>query len=525
MSDRWSASRPVGDVDWSDEEDTSVELPVGYLPDGLVTIRYLWDAVRRHVRLWVTIALAGLLVGALTHVVLPPPNVAATKLLLTHAPGDDPLQAVATDVQLAHTRTVADRVIDRVGLDEPVVELLERYEVTQVTDRVVEITVEAPSNAEAKLVADVIAATFLEFRLQQVRVQRRPIKADLSTAQAGLDRLREQLAEPVREGDPAALARIGRAEEKVAGLRQRLGEQQAAVTAVGTSKVLDPAAVVPPSRLKDLALDVATGLAGGLVLGLGLVVLRALVSDRVWRRRAIAESLGARVVLTPSLLGRRTWWRLLPRRLTSHRRADLEQERQRATRYVRGLLSVAQGGTPTVTFVAVSDERAAASLVADVVAQLAGTEGKVLAADLSGRRWLARELASEADTDVDVYAPGATDRQPAGFALPDDEDTTADLDGLGDSWDRADLVVAFTDVSFQRGLDHLRSWSAQAVAVVSAGACTATRLRTTGELLELAGVHLVSAIVLGGDRTDETAGVPVDVPAPAVAASQWTRAR
>ena len=92
----------LDDAGWEDTEPVSAdERATGYLPDGLVTLRYLWDAVRRHAGLWLATALVGMLAGIAFPFVLPPPAVATTKLLLTHRSGDDPAQAIATDVRLA----------------------------------------------------------------------------------------------------------------------------------------------------------------------------------------------------------------------------------------------------------------------------------------------------------------------------------------------------------------------------------------------------------------------------------------
>ena len=70
-------------------------------------------------------------------------------------------------------------------------------------------------------------------------------------------------------------------------------------TMIGGSKVLDPASPVPPhSRLKHLLLYAGGGLIIGLILGMGIVVLRALLSDRLRRRDDVAHALGAPVKLS-----------------------------------------------------------------------------------------------------------------------------------------------------------------------------------------------------------------------------------
>ena len=67
----------------------------------------------------------------------------STRLLLTHRDGEDPAKAMATDVSLATTHTVAQRVIDLLKLPETPDDLLKQYTATALTDRVLEIKVGA----------------------------------------------------------------------------------------------------------------------------------------------------------------------------------------------------------------------------------------------------------------------------------------------------------------------------------------------------------------------------------------------
>ena len=72
------------------------------------------------------------------------------------------------------------------------------------------------------------------------------------------------------------------------------------------SEVLDAAAPLPHSgRLKLAILYAATGLVAGLALGLGIVIVMALVSDRLRRRDDVAHALGAPVNLSVGSVPRR----------------------------------------------------------------------------------------------------------------------------------------------------------------------------------------------------------------------------
>ncbi len=146
------------DPGWTDDDGLFVDEPsTAFPPDSLVTFRFLRDAVRRHLRIWVVLAVVGLLGGLGSTYALPQPQVSSTRLLLTHKEGEDPAKAMATDVSLASTHTVAQRVIDLLQLPESPDDLLKRYTATPLTDRVVEIKVQAETSDQASKQATVVA--------------------------------------------------------------------------------------------------------------------------------------------------------------------------------------------------------------------------------------------------------------------------------------------------------------------------------------------------------------------------------
>lgn len=516
MKETCSAPQRAAGLGWPDDEDAADERPVGYPPDGLVTLRYLWDAVRRHARLWGGLALAGLLLGAVAPVLLPPPGEATTKLLLTHRPGDDPAEAIATDVQLASTRSVAVRVVNQLKLAETPDEVLKQYTVAAPTDRIIEISVSARSDAEATTLAATVADTFLSFRMEQVEAQQGPVRSELAVAQARVDRL-EKKAPKNQYGEVRSSPKREQARAAAARLQERLTELRTAAAVMDSSRTLDPATPVRRSAVKTVVIYLGAGLAAGLAAGLGLVIVRALVSDRLWRRQAIAAALGTRVTLSLGKVGggrRRDWWRPRAWLPSSRARTDL----QRAVRHLRSLVFWPQTKKPTLAVAAVGDVRAAATVVAALASSFAEKGKVVLVADLSGRRLLAAELdvsvpgTSRAETDgpgaIDVHVPEPGAGPPEGLRQGGDR-RTGDR-ALAGAWDRADLVLTLVDLSPALGAEHLSSWAARAVVAVTAGRATATRINTTGEMIRLSGVRLDSAILLGTDETDETAGLPAD---------------
>ena len=79
---------------------------------------------------------------------------------------------------------------------------------------------------------------------------------------------------------------------------------QSLTAALENSQVLN-VTPLPYSKKKNLVTYGAIGLIGGLALGLAIVVVRALVSDRLRRRDDIAYALDAPVKLSVSTLGAR----------------------------------------------------------------------------------------------------------------------------------------------------------------------------------------------------------------------------
>ena len=61
------------------------------------------------------------------------------------------------------------------------------------------------------------------------------------------------------------------------------------------------------------------------------------------------------------------------------------------------------------------------------------------------------------------------------------------------------------DPSF--GGEHLATWATSAVVVVTAGRSSWTRIHAVGEMIRLAGTSLISAVLVGADKTDESLGV------------------
>jgi hypothetical protein len=72
------------------------------------------------------------------------------------------------------------------------------------------------------------------------------------------------------------------------------------------------------------------------------------------------------------------------------------------------------------------------------------------------------------------------------------------------------LTLASLDASI--GGEHLATWATTAVAVVTAGKSTATRIHAVGEMIRLAGTRLAAAVLVASDDADESLGVIGSLP-------------
>ena len=71
----------------------------------------------------------------------------------------------------------------------------------------------------------------------------------------------------------------------------------------------------------------------------------------------------------------------------------------------------------------------------------------------------------------------------------------------------ADVLLTLATPDPSVGGEHLATWAPAAVAMVTAGRSSWTRIHAVGEMIRLAGMRLVSAVLVGADKTDESLGV------------------
>ncbi|MGW7685865.1 YveK family protein [Kribbella sp. NPDC054772] len=505
---------------WADDDGLfDNERSTSFPPDALVTFRFVRDALRRHLRIWLVFALVGLALGLASTVTVRAASTSQTRLLVTHRDGEDPAKAMATDVTLATTHTVAQRVIDLLKLPMTPDDLLKEYNAAGSTDRVMQITAKAKTDAESSRLATAVAQVFLVYRKQQIALQDAPMQQDLTAANddvAAAERaVRAAGDDPNDMQRPNSVAgtRLAAARERQQYVRQQLLDEQVQTSRMNSSRILDVAAPVPVSEKRTIVINAGTGLIAGLFLGIAFVIVRALISDRLWKRQDIAHALGARVRL--SIARPRRW---LPGR---NKVGSGRHENQLIVQHLDHRIFWGERPTPALTVVGVDDLHTCALAVASLAVSLADDGKRILVADLTESGRLARMLGvkaygthesrfSQPDRRIDVHLadPAAGPAEGPYLRLSDSSRPAhSDNVALDASWEVADVVLSLSTLTPELGADHLATWASHAAVVMTAGQCTATRIQATGEMLRLAGLEISTAIVLRPDRTDESVGV------------------
>jgi capsular polysaccharide biosynthesis protein len=519
MTGQWRAEEPGTEVGWSDDDELygTDERSEGYPPDRLVTLRFLRDAVRRHALLWIGVALIGLAAGTAVPFVAPPARESSAKLLLTHREGENPEAAMATDASLVTTRTVAELAIKRLNLTDSPDELLKRYSATAQTDRVLQIDTKAPTSAEATALAGALADVYLSFRKAQVAAQEKPLQADLTVAKGSVRRaeaaLRAAGGDPNDPSAPASvqLTRLNQAKETQRYIEQQILDQQVAASRMSSSRLLDEAAPVPQSARHTQMVSSGSGLIAGLFLGIGFVIVRAMISERLWRRQDVAHALGAPVRLSVGR-PRRRWLRPSIRLL---RRP--EPNLRPVIRHLGMTTDSDDALKPALAVVSVDNTDECALVIASLAVALAGHDRRVLVADLTDTGDLAATFGVKkpgtyeaqvkgAALPLNVYRPVSGTGALEGRHLQDWDAGSPDDRALHAVWVASDVVLTLATLTPALGADHLRAWSSRVAVVVTAGRSTVTKLHATGEMIRLAGLRLESAVLIGSDRRDDSLG-------------------
>ena len=496
---------------------------------GLVSLGFIKVAIRRSARFLFVMAAVGLLGGFGYYLKSPPSYQASASLLLTLSPYENNLTAPVDNQAIAETSAVAELAVQKLGLHETASKFLNTYLAESVTDGLMNITASAPSPSQAVLYANTVGNAFLEFRadqqheqdnlvLQSLEVQVNQAKQRVNSINAQLSQLPSQPTSPTQESQISKL-RVEQtsAATALSGLQAAVTENQTTTgaqltAALDNSRVLN-VTPLPYSKKKKLITYGAIGLVGGLALGLTIVIVRALVSDRLRRRDDIAYALDAPVRLSVSTLGaRRT---LTPR---PGRAAKRDLDMQRVIAHLHSAVPRSAQVPASLAIVAVDNGPVVAQAVVALVTSYASQGAQVIAADLSSGAYLAHlsgvkgpgvQAVSRNGVNFMVAVPDRDDPMPIG-PLP----SVASSAGLAQAGHAlvasdvsADLLLTLVTLDPALGGEHLATWAANAVVVVSAGQSSVARIHGVGEMVRLAGTRLDSVVLIGADKRDESLGL------------------
>lgn len=518
-ADPWTA-----DDFTTDPEYRTVDRAAAFTNLGFITA-----ALKRKAWVWCAIAVFGLLVGYGMYTKYPPAYQATTSVLLTNNPNLDVTQ-IQTDATLAQSTAVAGSVVNQLGLHESVAGFISSYTVTPVGEQVLVLTVGAPSNNEAIRRANALAANFLQFRAKMLQAQQQLetslLNQQISQARQQLISLDKQIsqvsAQPTSGSQQANLKKLqaqrNDASDTLTATQAKAIDTLATtqlITAamVKSSQILNAATVTPHGFKTSKAFYLAVALIGGLAIGIIVVIIGALVSDRLRRRDDIAEAIGAPVRLSVGPVGGKRWLPRLGKR-AARRTLDLT----RITAHLRSVLPPNSRGPRCLAVVALDNAEVVARAVVSLASSSASQGKRVVVADLSDGTHAARLLGvkrpgvhevSAKDADLVVAIPDRDDIAPAGplASRASQADHLQVNPQLATAYDSANLLLTLATLNPAAGGDHLATWTTDVVVVVTCGQSSSTRIRAAGEMIRLAGTRLVSVIVVGADKSDESLGI------------------
>jgi capsular polysaccharide biosynthesis protein len=524
-------SRPV-ERDWAfgglEAESVSLGPDQGAVSDPFVSfinLGFIGAALRRGVAVWLTLALVGLAGGLGALVALPPAQKAMTELFLQGPTDTVAGQQIADDQSMIESPALAAEAISRMHLQEAPAVLLKDYSATVVTNQILTITVKAKTAATAIREANELANTFLAYQAAQLnnvnQLSKDSDQQSIASAQGAQDALGHRI--DVLKANPAtahsadlktlesqyseAASALSLLESTV--VSTEAANQTQAANIIAGSQVLDRAAIVKQSKVKNLLLYVGGGLIAGLVIGMAIVVVGALVSDRLRRRDDVARILGSPVRFS---VGRIRTSRWLPGRrgmaLSRHR------DVQRIAAHLGNAVAHNTSGPASLAVVPVDDPQIPAVSLVSLAVSCAQQGLKAVVADMCTGAPAARLLKATEPGVQEVSARGTTltvirpENDYAQIAGPLRKPRWARVpEPVAKACESADVVLVLATVDPALGADYLAGWVTSAVAMVTAGRASAQRVFAVGEMMRLAGLEFVSAVLVGADKSDESLGV------------------
>ncbi len=488
--------------------------PLHLVGGRLVSLHQLMSALRRRRRLWLALALIGLVIGAGYHGVVPVKYSAGTTLYLAHPAGTDSTVVAQNDLAMLDTAAVGRQAIALLGpagKGLTPTKLLGKTPGVVTSGNVLTVTISGPTPVAAVRRSNAVAQAYLAFRANLYTAQNTDFvtasNKQISKLQAEVATLDGRIAASPTPSSP----QVSNLEsERAAATTQISALQQSIVqgdlntlSVVKGSRVITPATAATGSQKKAILLDGLTGLGAGLAVGLGIVVVAVALSDRLRRREDVATLIGAPVDLSVGRVRRRGKGRHSLMALSASDEVDVRM----VTQYLEDQLGP-RGSTSTELVVAVDDAALPAAALLAVARTLAGEGEQVVVVDETATRVIARSLATAEPGLYRLSLGGGLDarllvpphRWEAGGegAAPGEDAPIAGADAV--------LVIASVDPAI--GAWHLSQWGSEAVLSLTAGASSTHSIAAVRELLEAAGIQVRSAVLVGADPDDESSGLP-----------------
>lgn len=293
------------DLAWTIEDDRDAELTDAPRP-LLSTWHYLRHSLRRGWRTWVGLAVLGAVLGLAAVVLVPPGSTATVTLLMAHPPDIEGPEGRDMDVSLLSTREVADRTVKALGLDLTPEAFRATVSVEPITTEILTLAVSGPDDASAMVRAQELVTQYLAYRSTTLSSRQAGFIAGQKSRIASmqqqvqvLTKQYDQLSELGADGQGPAFEVL----QRRADLNTQITSAQKAIedatlqtsAAIDSTHVIDPVHAVQSSTKKAMVLAVSSGLLAGAALGVGIVLFRALVSERLRRRREVGIALSSPV--------------------------------------------------------------------------------------------------------------------------------------------------------------------------------------------------------------------------------------
>jgi len=489
---------------------------------GLVSLGFLAAAVRRSWRFLFFLIVLGLIIGLGAYFRAPHPYQASASILLTHPSSENIVTAAVNNQAMAETHAVAGLAVRELRLQESASSFLSTYTAVSVTDRLMTVTASAPSSSLAVARANAVAKAFLTFRANELQGQQnlvvKSLNQQINQTKQRINSIEAQISQSTQQSQLASLReQQTSATTTLAALQGNITNDQTTTqpeltAALDSSQVLNVVAL-PRPRVKPLVTYGLFGLIAGLTVGVAIIVIRAISSDRLRRRDDIAYALDAPVKLSVSNWPSR---RRLP--IWPGRAAKRDIDMRRVVAHLRSAVPRSSHGPVGLAIVAVDNAPVVAQAVVALAASYAGQGHQVVAADLSGGADMAHRLrvkrpgvhaVSNNGVSLRIVVP---DRDDAALVGPLHAVTSAlgapqAGDAQAASYASADVLLTLVTLDPALGGDYLATWAANSVVVVTAGLSSAVRIHAVGEMIRAAGTRLVSAVLIGADKGDESLGL------------------